>query len=270
MIYFALAVLLALSFSETECRRPGRNRILSGTDAPLSRFDYYVFLYNGRERCGGSLIRIQDRVQESDVILTAAHCLIAEDGSVVDASNMTIYNGNLDKLNSKVRRVIPHPQYNQSRNNKHDIALLVLDKPIPRNKIGTIRVAETKKSDFDDCEVAGWGSTVERNVGEPDALQYGKTSIHHNESDNCDWTKNTPFDTNTMLCTDILVGKAITCSGVSGGPLTCKSNTDGQSYLVGVTSFGADVCKEQPPIFTWTTAYLQWIKDQAAFWGATA
>jgi len=270
MIYFALTVLFALSFSETECRRPSKNRILSGTDAPLSRFDYYVSLNDndGKGFCGGSLIRLRDHIVESDLVLTAAHCVTAEDLSVVNASNITIYNGNRDKLVSKVREVVRHPQYNHSIF-KHDIALLVLDKPIPRNKIGSVRVAETKKSDFDNCEIAGWGNTIEYNKtdGYPNALQYGNASIHQNETGNCDWVPY--FDPDTKLCTEpVGNGKASVCDGDSGGPLTCKSNTNGQFYLVGVTSYGW--CIKGPSVYTWTTAYLQWIKDEAAFWKATA
>lgn len=70
-----------------------------------------------------------------------------------------------------------------------------------------------------------------------------------------------PFEvTSGMVCAGHLDGRIDTCTGDSGGPLTCVVN--GQHVLYGITSWGKGCGRRgQPGMYTKITKFLRWIHD---------
>lgn len=56
-----------------------RNRIINGDDAVAHSWPWVVSVrYFGKHVCGGSLIPVLPGLDESDIVMTAAHCVKSE------------------------------------------------------------------------------------------------------------------------------------------------------------------------------------------------
>jgi len=69
------------------------------------------------------------------------------------------------------------------------------------------------------------------------------------------------FDKQSMICAGYEEGGKDTCAGDSGGPLECLTPS-GRWTLVGITSFGGQVCgaAKKPGVYTKIAEYLDWIQ----------
>lgn len=196
------------------------------------------------KNCSGSLIN-------KNYVVTAAHCMHFESSYNTEFPNIErvvrVFFGFVDKTNlmlyseinqRRVSKVIIHPDF-QSVGLRNDIALIKLDKPIPRNDLvdyiclfhydQTDNLVESKK-----LYTAGWGNTEKYGSNYPNKLNYIDVKIF--DIDDCKYLYPPEydylFDTNINVCAgyEAVVGKD-SCDQDSGGPLMVE--LEGQWFLYG-------------------------------------
>ncbi|XP_026730235.1 collagenase-like [Trichoplusia ni] len=205
--------------------------------------------------CGASLI-------SNTRLVTAAHCY--NDGSVT-ANSFTVVLGSNTLFSGGTRipttNIVMHPQWNPSTA-ANDVAIINIPSVTFSNVIQPI--ALPSGSDLNN-NFAGWSAL---------ASGYGLTSDGGSIGNNQQLSSVTlniitnnvcaatfgPFVHSSNVCTSGAGGQG-TCRGDSGGPLAVQIN--GQSTLVGVTSYGAQAgCAAGfPAAFARVTSFVNWINS---------
>jgi secreted trypsin-like serine protease len=244
-----------------KAKAPGApTRVVGGTEAVQNSHPWIVRLGMCGYLCGGTIINER-------FILTAAHCVFDETGTIMDTSCMTVYAGDHDAaepdLNEQqlaVKAVYAHDDYNPSVSSANDIAILEL-------RVGVI-FTDGEKSIKPAClpepgfvlpeentnvYIAGWGVTDDKSTAR--YLQEGKVDYIPDAECKTMWGI---LDAKTMLCAGKRGGKIDTCQGDSGGPLIyAKGST---ALLVGVVSFGAECgAPNAPGVYVDVVNFLDWI-----------
>ena len=247
-------------------------RIVGGNQVSISTAPWQVALiltnapnnYQG-QFCGGSLI-------SSLWIVTAAHCVVSQSGTLAPSS-LGIQAGSAILSTSvlsfrTVSEIIPHPEYRVSSKN-HDIALIRLATPVTLGgNTQAIPIFRSEVANDTPGYVTGWGqTTVTTSWGTyfqgtsnfPTALHGTNLWVADN---NCWGERPGSYRSDLMICAGTFGWMNDTCQGDSGGPLAIQ--VSGNSFLAGVTSFGAGCAWLSPGIYTKVSRYASWIDDKTA------
>ncbi|XP_028325946.1 suppressor of tumorigenicity 14 protein homolog isoform X2 [Gouania willdenowi] len=237
------------------------NRIVGGQNADYGEWPWQVSLHfmTYGHVCGASIL--SDRW-----ILSAAHCFVTNDRSYMIPSNWQTYSGMQDQYKQdgvqlrKVKRVTPHPDYNQMTYD-YDIALLELSEPLEfTNTIQPICLPSSSHV-FPagmSCWVTGWGANREGGQ-KTQILQKAMVKIIN------DTICNVVTDgqlTSRMLCSGFLAGGVDACQGDSGGPLVCFEES-GKWFQAGIVSWGEGCARRNKPgVYSRVTKLRDWIRQE--------
>jgi len=161
---------------------PYRQRIIGGQTPIANSWPWAVALitrrgtedpnYSGSFGCSATLINPNNKADESDIVLTAAHCVT--DSTV---QNLFIYLGGTDWNNRAqdkkaklvpVKQIIRHAKYVQSTGNVgYDIAVIKLSTPVKFSPFIQPACLPTSKSwtvpDNSKCYAVGYGARSDAN-----------------------------------------------------------------------------------------------------------
>ncbi|RKG55502.1 serine protease [Corallococcus sp. AB011P] len=265
--------------------------IVGGVEARPNSHPWIVSLQKkyGSHFCGGSLVRVSNTKEESDIVLTAAHCVYDGYSNVTaSAGAHDLYRPTSTQVTARVTVAVYHPQYNPNRT-LNDIAVLKLDKPIkfgtsvagacgqssgmrpnlgPQLAGGNTRVpvclpaSGERVADNTMATVAGWGLTREGGYDTSSILlQVGVPVLNHRDVANSYRTQGIVIDESAMFGAGYQQGGKDTCQGDSGGPLVVNGS---QGFVLqGIVSFGVGCARAGlPGIYTRVSNYIPWINMQ--------
>lgn len=217
--------------------------------------------------CGGSIIARQ-------WILTAAHCIVQPDGSILPADKLFIETGTTKLAQGDLRpvsKVIPHPEYDPVLFD-NDIAIIKLAEAIDnsRGPVGAVKVMpQGAPAPAGQGLVMGWGmidgdrftedlmetdidilpnDTCNRGMAEQTKRDFGAFLVSMGQTSRIPQqsleeafqilTQNIgPALTDNMICAGVASGARTSCRGDSGGPLLMRQ-PDGSWIQAGVVSWG--------------------------------
>ncbi|KAJ8027140.1 Plasma kallikrein [Holothuria leucospilota] len=205
---------------------------------------------NGTHICGAVLI-------DKKWALTAAHCLCPSPyPSKVFFGDINLKQKSPSHHESRVLRA-PHKYYDTTLEN--DIALIAIRDDVKDYNQNVSEVSLATSSDeislYEKCFVAGWGYTSDENYLS-DALQYAEVKLVNSSICKAKW-----WDFNeTVICAQNTTSDA--CKGDSGGPLVCSKKSSTALELVGIVSYGVNVCMPgNPGVYTRVSAFQEWIAE---------
>lgn len=264
------AALLAIS-SFQPLQAEIQTRIVGGSTVSINDFPSVVALLDNASLaatgsafqahfCGGTLI-------QSEWVLTAAHCVVNNDGTIIKPTDISVLAGSSDLRTpitqpTSVTRIVVHENYNNLFLND-DIALLKLSAPAPAPAIALIE-APIVTNDY--AYIAGWGRLKfvenEEDARYPKSLQ--AAAILFMEGAECALLggQYQAINARTQLCAGLKSGGVDSCQGDSGGPIfsTTKQNT---LRLAGITSWGYECARaNKPGVYTNVLNYIDWISNR--------
>ncbi|XP_046409179.1 phenoloxidase-activating factor 3-like [Ischnura elegans] len=256
-----------------------RHFIVGGEEAFLNEFPHMAAVGFGKQNdirweCGGSLI-------SEKFVLTAAHCLMARDGSRAKwvllgakyvGDKHRGYSVSTDGIIYHVIQRIRHPGYRR-KSKYNDIALLELglslkfDKTSLNNRV--IRPACLQvdwDSNLKRATASGWGR-LGHGENPSSSLQKVKLNILDNSVCNESYAVEITLAKlkkgvdESMICAGDLAGGKDTCQGDSGGPLQLRTDSC-VTHIIGVTSFGK-ICgfAGSPAVYMKISHFVPWIES---------
>jgi len=234
-----------------------QDKIVKGRKTRPGEYPYAVAMMNrGRQFCGGSLIN-------QNTILTAAHCV--QHMTANDVKNLRVQIGDWDiyKTNDvkhevrAVRAVKYHKGFSMKHLN-HDIALLILERPVAyADNIQAVCLHTGTPSPADGktmADVAGWGALSEGG-GQPSDLRAVTVRVITSAACKQRYSSTANKIGDAMICAGADKGED-SCQGDSGGPLTIDNKQ--QAKQIGLVSWGIG-CGRYPGVYTAVYKYTNWI-----------
>ncbi|CAM4329903.1 MULTISPECIES: serine protease [Myxococcus] len=269
--------------------------IVGGIEARPHSFPWIVSLQQGTSHfCGGALVRVGAK-EESDIVLTAAHCFYDGTSNVTAVAGAhDLYRPTAGQATARVVRAVLHPQYNPDTT-MNDIAVLKLDRPIKFDQAvagacgqsSTMRpnlaaqyasggtrapvclpASGDRVADNTMATVAGWGLTREGGYDTSSLLlQVGVPTLNHRDVANSYRPHGITINEQAMFGAGYKEGGKDACQGDSGGPLIVPGP---QGYVLqGIVSFGVGCARAGlPGIYTRVSNYIPWINTQIRTYSA--
>ncbi|XP_062992931.1 serine protease 27-like [Elgaria multicarinata webbii] len=269
LIIWQLMVVEGAAYPEPVCGKPKiiSSRIIGGQPASNGSWPWQVSIFRGgRPVGGGSLINKQ-------WVLSAAHCFfgsLATDQYDVVLGITQLKKPTKSVVESKVKRIISHPDYDGKRG---DIALLKLKSPVEFTDYILPVCLPDSSVQFPpeaDCWVTGWGM-IRPGGGLPplNGLNELKVSLINRTYCNTLYTSNPNISLGEepiqpdMVCAGYPEGGKDACQGDSGGAMACK--LEGGWTQAGIVSWGVGCARPNfPGVYASTTFYANWINETMA------
>ncbi|CAF4302552.1 unnamed protein product, partial [Rotaria magnacalcarata] len=220
-------------------------RIIGGEEVLSHSWGWMVGLYRSNSYfCGGSLI-------ESDLIITAAHCMKPE---LTTLANIKVIAGSNSLSNRDgqgqirhVHEVFVHPDFDNNLK-VNDIAIIRLSSPfdISISKIATICLpAAVTLESIAKLEypvpgtalvVIGWGVISTSNPNPSTSLQQVTVQAVESTSSDCKTPAQEMANVTLQFCAGVSGGGKDSCQGDSGSPIMAFFGN--RWYIMGITSIG--------------------------------
>ncbi|XP_064538010.1 trypsin beta-like [Drosophila montana] len=225
------------------------NRIVNGVPIDIREAPWQVSIQKyGFHFCGGSIL-------SSQIIVTAAHCLIN-----MDAKTLSIRAGSRFWKNGgqvmKVAKIKAHDGFSPKKY-LNDIALMRLARPLKLGPLAQkIELPTSVPSDGSGASVSGWGLLKAESRERPTILQAVKLRImDYRKCQKTKYGQNGYLISRQMICASLNSNDA--CQGDSGGPLVSRKR------LVGIVSWGKGCASLGfPGVYTNVAYYLKWISTE--------
>ncbi|KAK9306878.1 hypothetical protein QLX08_002524 [Tetragonisca angustula] len=266
-----------LTCSEYACGRrntvygniKAKTRIVGGVESAPGDWPFLAALLGGPEQifyCAGVLIADQ-------WVLTASHCV----GNYSDVTGWTIQLG-ITRRHShtylgqklKVKRVMPHPEYNVGVAHDNDVALFQLEKRVQFHehlRPVCLPTADTDLTPGTLCTVIGWGKKNDTDTSEYE-LAVNEVQVPVLKRETCNlWITFKEYNvTDGMICAGYPNGGKDACQGDSGGPLLCQDKHDKEKWFVGgIVSWGITCAHPKlPGVYAYVPKYVPWIRNEMA------
>lgn len=265
----ATAVALAALVPAVALAAPSATTsVVNGESAVRGSFPYLAFVaYRG---AGGSA-GCTGTVVASNVVLTAAHCVVDEaSGAPYSPAGFRVVTGSVEweageRVVSTVAAVAVDPEYQPSGERAHwaDAALLQLSKPVTALPV---RLASSEAwGPGSAALMAGWGKTAASEATPASVLQYGSTAVQ--SPTYCAGQAN-HFDPAGQLCVlDAPAHLHAACSGDSGGPLlVVNPGTASEPLEIGIASYDVEegCSPASPQYYTRADLVAPWVAGQVA------
>ncbi|WP_052337843.1 trypsin-like serine protease [Chloroflexus sp. Y-396-1] len=219
--------------------------------------------------CGGALIDDGGDFTTTQWVLTAAHCLVSEEGTVApNAVEVLVGQQDLSQATAAQRKsvatIIAHPLYIEGSILANDIALLRLADPvtgITPIKIATLADA-ARFAVGTTAQIAGWGNRLpQTGLDFPDVAH--KASVPIVDLATCNERYSGGLNESLHLCAGQYPSGGIdTCQGDSGGPLMVPDGSGGLLHA-GIVSFGIGCAWPNfPGVYAKTASFADWITAQ--------
>ncbi|XP_019885727.1 atrial natriuretic peptide-converting enzyme isoform X2 [Ooceraea biroi] len=244
-----------------------QKRIVGGVESAPGDWPFLAALLGGPEQifyCAGVLIADQ-------WVLTASHCV----GNHSDISGWTIQLGITRRLSHtflgqklKVKRVIPHPNYNLGVVHDNDVALFQLERRVQYHehlRPVCLPTVATNLTPGTICTVIGWGKKNDTEYAEYEpAVNEVRVPILNRQLCNT-WLAHRELNiTDGMICAGYSDGGKDACQGDSGGPLLCQDKDDEEKWFVGgIVSWGIRCAHPKlPGVYAYVPKYIPWIQTE--------
>ncbi|XP_051726533.1 trypsin-2-like [Ctenopharyngodon idella] len=218
------------------------DKIIGGYECPSHSQPWQVYLTDGCNKCGGSLIHER-------WVVSAAHCDFLFLRLIVHLGKHNKYVNEATEQQIGVENVFHYPKYNNQFQN-NDIMLIKLRKPAIFNMyVKPIPLTTSCSSAGEQCLVSGWGKTGD---GAASVLQCLNLPVLSKTQCKDAYGR---LITENMFCAGFMEGGKDSCQGDSGGPVVCNGK------LKGVVSFGNGCAQPGfPGVYAEVCRYIDWIK----------